>query len=219
MWPIVASMCLAAATVAVVAAVAVDTSGLDLVLIHTNDMHSRFDETDLYCNECREDDASLGQCYGGFARVAQFVHDQRQLANESGLPSLFLVAGDTFQGTPYFSFFDSSPVIDFINQLQPDVMTLGNHEFDRGVNTLLSYLNGIQGIPTVVSNLNMTAEPELNKLVMPSLTLTINNTKVGIVGCLTTDTPTISNTEAVEFFDEVESLKKETKKLLENGVK
>ncbi|XP_008187662.1 protein 5NUC isoform X1 [Acyrthosiphon pisum] len=210
-----AAACLAAV---VVAAFAVDAADLDLVLLHANDMHSRFDETDLYCNECREDDASLGHCYGGFARVAQFVRDERRLASESGLPSLFLVAGDTFQGTPYFSFFEWRPVVDFINQLQPDVMTLGNHEFDHGINTLLSYLNGIQDIPTVVSNLNMTAEPELNNFVLPSLVFTINNTKVGIVGCLTTDTPTISNSGAVEFFDEVESLKKETKKLLKNGV-
>jgi len=71
------------------------------------------------------------------------------------------------------------------------LQTLGNHEFDHGISTLLSYLNGIQDIPTVVSNLNMTAEPELNNFVLPSLVFTINNTKVGIVGCLTTDTPVI----------------------------
>jgi len=119
MIPTAAYVCLAA--VAVVA-FAVDAADLDLVLLHANDMHARFDETDLYCNECREDDASLGHCYGGFARVAQFVRDERRLANESGLPSLFLVAGDTFQGTPYYSLFHWEPVVDFINQLRPDVM-------------------------------------------------------------------------------------------------
>jgi len=106
----------------VAAAFTVDAADLDLVLMHANDMHARFDETDLYCNECREDDASLGHCYGGFARVAKFVRDERRLANESGLPSLFLVAGDTFQGTPYYSLFHWEPVVDFINQLRPDVM-------------------------------------------------------------------------------------------------
>jgi 5'-nucleotidase len=85
-------------------------------------MHSRFDETDIYCNECREDDAVKGQCYGGFARVAQVVKDEKKKAEEKNLPSLFMVAGDTFQGTPYFSFFKWQPVVDFIKQLQPDVM-------------------------------------------------------------------------------------------------
>lgn len=69
--------------------------------------------------------------------------------------------------------------------------TLGNHEFDDGIDTLVSYLEGIKSIPTVVSNLNTTAEPNLDKYLLPSLVLTINTTKVGIVGYLTTDTPVI----------------------------
>lgn len=76
--------------------------------------------------------------------------------------------------------------------------TLGNHEFDDCVGPLVSYLDGIKDIPTVVSNLNLTAEPELNKFVLPSLVLTLNNTKVGIVGYLTTDTPVIIH---FSFFD------------------
>lgn len=68
--------------------------------------------------------------------------------------------------------------------------TLGNHEFDDGVEHLVSYLKGINDTtPTVVTNLNMTAEPELNELISTSYVFTINNTKVGVVGYLTTDTP------------------------------
>jgi 5'-nucleotidase len=98
------------------------TADLDLVLLHTNDMHSRFDETDIYCNECRKNDAVNGRCYGGFARVAQVVKDEKKKAEEKNLTSLFIVAGDTFQGTPYFTFFKWQAVVDFIKQLQPDVM-------------------------------------------------------------------------------------------------
>jgi len=97
-------------------------------------------------------------------------------------------------------------------------MTLGNHEFDNGVDALVSYLEEIKNIPTVVSNLNTTAEPNLDKHLLPSLIFTINNTKVGIVGYLTTDTPIISKTGNVKFFEEVDSLKKETKKLRDSGV-
>lgn len=107
--------------IAVTATVSV-TADLDMVLLHTNDMHSRFDETDIYCNECREDDAELGKCYGGLARIAHFVNEEKQKAKENGVPALFMVAGDTFQGTPYFSFFKWKPVVEFINQLKPDVM-------------------------------------------------------------------------------------------------
>lgn len=103
-------------------AVNVATADFDMVLIHTNDMHSRFDETDMYCNECREDDSIRGLCYGGFARIAHAVKTERRLASEQGLPSLFMVAGDTFQGTPYFSYFKWRPVVDFVKELQPDIM-------------------------------------------------------------------------------------------------
>lgn len=109
------------AVIALIADVPV-TADLNLVLLHTNDMHSRFDETDVYCNECREDDAAKGMCYGGLARIAHVVNQEKQKAKEEGLLSLFMVAGDTFQGTPYFSFFKWEPVVDFINQLKPDVM-------------------------------------------------------------------------------------------------
>jgi len=71
------------------------------------------------------------------------------------------------------------------------LQTLGNHEFDDGIDTLVSYLDGIKNIPTVVSNLNTTAEPTLDKYLLPSIVFTINSTKVGIVGYLTTDTPVI----------------------------
>lgn len=98
------------------------TADLDLVLLHANDMHSRFDETDVYCNECREDDVDLGKCYGGLARIAHVVTEEKQKAKEKGVLSLFMVAGDTFQGTPYYSFFKWKPVVDFIKQLKPDVM-------------------------------------------------------------------------------------------------
>lgn len=109
---------------------------LDLVLLHTNDMHSRFDETDTYCNECREDDVIKHRCYGGFARVAQVVKDERKKAEDKHLPSLFMVAGDTFQGTPYFSFFKWQPVVDFVKQLQPDVMV---NSVDLSANNFISF--------------------------------------------------------------------------------
>lgn len=71
------------------------------------------------------------------------------------------------------------------------LQTLGNHEFDDGIGSLVSYLNGTKSIPTVISNLNTTAEPSLNEFLLPSYTFTLNGTKVGIVGYLTTDTPVI----------------------------
>lgn len=42
----------------------------EFILLHNNDMHGRFDETDEYTNQCEDEDKKLNKCYGGFARVA-----------------------------------------------------------------------------------------------------------------------------------------------------
>lgn len=94
---------------------------LELVLLHANDAHSHFDQSDAYGNECGDEDAARGRCYGGFARMAQFVADEKRAAGDRDLPALFLLAGDTFQGTPYYSLFKWRPVAQFVNQLRPDV--------------------------------------------------------------------------------------------------
>lgn len=44
-------------------------SVLELVILHNNDMHSRFEQTDETYNVCSDEDAAKNRCYGGFARV------------------------------------------------------------------------------------------------------------------------------------------------------
>jgi 2',3'-cyclic-nucleotide 2'-phosphodiesterase (5'-nucleotidase family) len=41
-----------------------------LIIIHNNDMHARFEQTNVYTNECVKSDAQKNKCYGGFPRVA-----------------------------------------------------------------------------------------------------------------------------------------------------
>lgn len=109
-------------TLAISAQATITTDGLNLVLLHTNDMHSKFDEMDVNGNDCREEDAIMRKCFGGFARVAETVRVEREKAKAKGWASLFVVSGDTFQGTPYYMFFKWKPCVDFIKELKPDVM-------------------------------------------------------------------------------------------------
>lgn len=46
------------------------TDNFSLIILHNNDMHARFEQTDKYSNKCQKNDAELKKCYGGFARVA-----------------------------------------------------------------------------------------------------------------------------------------------------
>lgn len=109
---------------ALLATVAVTvTADFDLLLLHINDIHSRFDETDVHSNDyCIPEVADRGMCYGGVGRVAEVVRAERQLAADKGLPSMFVVAGDIFQGTPYFTFFKWQICSDVVNELKPDAM-------------------------------------------------------------------------------------------------
>lgn len=43
---------------------------LELILLHNNDMHARFEQTGIHSNECKPEDSLNNQCFGGFARVA-----------------------------------------------------------------------------------------------------------------------------------------------------
>ena len=43
---------------------------LEFILLHNNDMHARFQQTDASSNVCSKEDANADRCYGGFARVA-----------------------------------------------------------------------------------------------------------------------------------------------------
>lgn len=47
-----------------------DDGGLfELTILHTNDMQSRFDQTDAQSNVCRDEDVAANRCYGGFGRL------------------------------------------------------------------------------------------------------------------------------------------------------
>lgn len=43
---------------------------LELIILHNNDMHARFEQTGKYSNTCQPEDALANVCYGGFARVS-----------------------------------------------------------------------------------------------------------------------------------------------------
>ncbi|EAT35451.1 AAEL012382-PA [Aedes aegypti] len=46
------------------------TGNFQLIILHNNDMHARFEQTGAYGNDCQPADVASNRCYGGFARVA-----------------------------------------------------------------------------------------------------------------------------------------------------
>ncbi|GAA3991163.1 metallophosphatase [Hymenobacter antarcticus] len=95
-----------------------------LTILHTNDMHSRI--------EPFPDNGGQWAGLGGMARRAALVKDIR--SKEANV--LLLDSGDIFQGTPYFNFFGGELEYKLMSQMAYDASTLGNHDFDNGLEGL-----------------------------------------------------------------------------------
>jgi len=94
-----------------------------ITILHTNDTHSQIDPLP-------PNDANAGK--GGVARRATLVKRVRQ----ENPNTLLVDAGDVMQGTPYFNFFRGEVEYKAMSAIGYDVGTLGNHEFDNGVEAL-----------------------------------------------------------------------------------
>lgn len=99
-----------------------------ITILHTNDVHSQIEP--LPGNHYKYPNL------GGFARRATLVEQIRQ----ENPNTLLLDAGDIFQGTPYFNYFGGELEFKLMSMLNYDVATLGNHDFDNGLDGLLSQL-------------------------------------------------------------------------------
>ena len=104
-------------------AVPLDSSNANfkLTILHNNDMHARFEQTGVLSDRCTKNDAENNRCFGGFARVAHVVKEFRKKAADGEIPKvLYLNAGDTYTGTPWFSVYKDKIASDFLNLLKPD---------------------------------------------------------------------------------------------------
>lgn len=87
----------------------------DLVLLHTNDVHARVEETNEFSVKCTR---SVSGCFAGVARRATMVKRIRSTENSV----LLLDAGDQFQGTLWFNYYKGAEAAHFMNKLRYDAM-------------------------------------------------------------------------------------------------
>jgi len=100
-----------------------------ITILHTNDWHSRIEPFP----------AGSGNMTGrgGVAIRSALINKIREEEEHV----LLLDAGDVFQGTPYFNFFNGELEYKLMSKMGYDAMTLGNHDFDNGIKGILSQLN------------------------------------------------------------------------------
>ena len=142
--------------------------GVRLVVLHTNDTHSRMDPFPM--------DGGRFEGLGGAARRATLIRRVRE-ANEH---VLLLDSGDIFQGTPYFNFFGGELEFRAMTAMGYDVATLGNHDFDNGVDGLVDMLPEA-GFEFVSANYDVSGSA-LAGHVEPYTIREFGGVKVGIFG-------------------------------------
>ncbi|MFC0604534.1 bifunctional metallophosphatase/5'-nucleotidase [Winogradskyella pulchriflava] len=99
-----------------------------ITILHTNDVHSHIEPFGP------EDGRNANK--GGVARRATLVESIRK----ENPNTLLLDAGDIFQGTPYFNYYGGELEFKLMSMLNYDLATIGNHDFDNGIDGLFAQL-------------------------------------------------------------------------------
>ncbi len=139
-----------------------------LTILHTNDVHSHIDPFPM--------DGTQNQGMGGVARRFNLIKKVR--ASEKNV--LLLDAGDIFQGTPYFNMYNGELEIKLMEQMSYDATTIGNHDFDGGMENLVKQLK-YASFPVLNANYRIANTP-LQNHVQPYKIFVKDGIKIGVFG-------------------------------------
>lgn len=139
-----------------------------LVILHTNDTHSAI--MPLNVNIDNKDLAGRG----GFLRRINMIKEERKQN-----PDLLLFdSGDFCQGSGYYTLFKGEVEIGLMNQMGYECTTIGNHEFDFGMENMARIFR-MANFPVVCSNYDCTGTV-LEGLVKPYITIKRGDIKIGV---------------------------------------
>lgn len=139
-----------------------------LVILHTNDTHS----TVLPVNNQLPDTMKAGR--GGFLRRIAMLKEERNKHPDL----LYLDSGDFFQGSAYFTMFKGDVEIGLMNQMGIDASTIGNHEFDFGLENMARVFR-MANFPILCSNYDFTGTV-MEGICKPYIIIKRNGLKIGV---------------------------------------
>lgn len=150
--------------------ISVEAGAQDLWIVHTNDTHSCV----MPINPLSSDTAQADK--GGFLRRASFV---RQMREEH--PHLLLFdSGDFSQGSAYYNLYKGEVEVSLMNEMKYDAATIGNHEFDFGMDNMKRIFSMAQ-FPIVCANYDFSGTV-LEGLVKPYVILEREGLRIGVFG-------------------------------------
>ena len=137
-----------------------------ITILHTNDMHSHIHPFT----------SGRNKGLGGMAQRAGLINSIR--AQEEHV--LLLDAGDIFQGTPYFNFYGGELEFKLMSEMKYDAATLGNHDFDNGLEGLAKQLPHAN-FPFLIANYDFT-DTILKDKFKPFKVFNKGGIKIGVFG-------------------------------------
>ena len=124
-------------------------------------------------------------------------------------PSLFLAAGDMIQGNNWANLFQGKSVIELMNRMKFDAMTLGNHEFDFGQEALVERAREAT-FPFLAANV------EGLPFVSPYTIKTVEGIRIAVIGIISDETPVLThpkNVKGLKFLSPSKTTDKYVKEL------
>lgn len=140
-----------------------------LTILHTNDVHSRIEPFPM--------DGGKNEGRGGIAKRAALINKIRQEEKHV----LLLDAGDMFQGTPYFNYFGGELEMKLMSKMGYDAGTIGNHDFDGGIDGLHKQLTTQANFPLINCNYDF-SDTIMNGHTKPYQIFQKGPLKIGVLG-------------------------------------
>ncbi|MFF7443658.1 bifunctional metallophosphatase/5'-nucleotidase [Streptomyces sp. NPDC008122] len=209
---------------------------VDVQLLSFNDLHGNLEPpagSSGQVTRTKEDGTTEKIDAGGVEYLATHLRQAR----EGNRYSITAAAGDMIGASPLLSgLFHDEPTIEALNDLDLDVTSVGNHEFDEGARELARMQNGgchptagcfvegktFEGADFPYLAANVTDEKTGKPILDPYFVWEKDGVKIGFIGVTLEGTPNVVTAEGVKglkFGDEVETINKYTKILERKGVK
>jgi 5'-nucleotidase/UDP-sugar diphosphatase len=178
-------------------------------LLQTTDVHHRASGTGAFLTYSPADGVDSSgsggsdQTEGGYARLTTKINDLRQAAEDRDIPTLLLDSGDFLMGTVYDLTMGDTPAgFYFLEYMNYDAATIGNHEFDYGPAGLAMIIDNALGddgtgftVPLIATNMKTDGVTDTDDdgieafvasgVIQNTMVKTLDNgLKIGIIGLL-----------------------------------
>lgn len=182
-----------------------NASDLRLDVVFSNDVHGGIDRTAAtFMNP------QFPPMLGGGGSAATLIKHIRSLGNDKTRSNLLMDAGDFFQGHPIGTVTLGKAIIEYMNAVKYDAMTVGNHDYDSGEIALKEAL-ALAEFPILACNIIQRSTGEIPYYLKPYIIIEKMGLRIAVIGFTTTDTEKMSfpdNIKDVNFTDEKVALNK-----------